>query len=76
MRFTLLDKKNKLVFSIPTRFTTNSIKKFIIYISFSINNYKIKSLPVKISRILTHCLSFIVNKLSMIYLKFFASVDQ
>lgn len=49
--FSLLNKRNKLIILILTRYAAESIRKNIVYIALNINTYKIKSLYTNISRI-------------------------
>lgn len=49
--FALLDKRNKLVFSVLIGYTSEDIGRSIVYTALSINTYKIKSLSTNISGI-------------------------
>lgn len=49
MRFFLLDRRNKLIFLALIKYIIEDIKKSTIYITLSINNYKVKNSSTNIS---------------------------
>lgn len=49
--FNLLKKRNKLMFLAPIKYKAESIGKSRVYTALSINNCKVKSLYINISKI-------------------------
>lgn len=58
------------------RCVSDDIEKSMMYIAFSINIFKIKSLFTNVSKIYSYESLLIVYKLSMIYLRFFLKIDR
>lgn len=66
MSFTLLNRKNTLIISTPTRFATEGIRRSTVYSVLSLRTCKTKSSSINVSGILTHQFLLIINKLSTI----------
>lgn len=66
MEFTLLDKRNKLIFLALTGYAVEGIRRTIMYIILTINTHNVKTLSTNMSIIWTHQFLFIVDKLSKI----------
>lgn len=49
--FSLLNRKNKLMILVPTRFAVEGIVRSIVHIASTISTYKIKSLYTNVSGI-------------------------
>lgn len=66
MGFTLLNRKNELMISVPIGYTTESIRRSTLHIALSISTCKAKTLCTNVSRILTHQSLLNIDELSMI----------
>ena len=75
MGFTLLDRRNGLMLAALTRCAAKSIKGGTVHTALSISTCKAKSSCTNISGIGTHQSLLIINKLSMIHPRLFATMN-
>lgn len=76
IEFTLLDKRNELMFLVPTGYAAEDIRRRTVYIAVSISTCNVKSLSTNVNAIWTHQSSLIIDVLSMIPLGLLAIIDK
>ncbi len=76
MSFTLLNRRNELMISVPTRYVAKSIGRSMVHIALRISTYKAQSLYTNVSGIWTHQFLLIIYELSMIELELLTKMDK
>lgn len=76
MGFALLSRRNELVISALTGSTANSISRSTIPTALEVNNRARKNYQVKINAQWSYCSFLIIDKVSIIDLKLFTSMDK
>lgn len=74
--FTLLNKRNKFMILTPIGCAADGLGRSKVHIALNINTCKIRSSYTSISKLWLHQSLFIINKLSMIYLRLFATINK
>ncbi len=76
MGFTLLNRRNELMISAPTKCAAGGIRGSMVHTALKISTHKTKSLCTNVSGIWTHRSSLIIDELSVIQLELLAKMDK
>ena len=74
--FILLDKRNELMLSAPTRCAAEDIRRSTVHIALSISIYNVKSLSTNVSAIWTHQFILMIDELNIIPLGLLATMNK